>query len=183
MSFAQSVPMKKSKYLIAALVLVLGCTPSQSPQVNISQSKATAADTNTFQPLIKASKSKVNLKGWELTVTGVKYTEQQFQGEDNKYEAAGVWTVVSVTIKNTTGKRQRDDDAPFLLSFSTLVDSQGNKYDVKEIEYKYSADLLNKPFSPGEARSVDLLFDTPSRIKASQFLLDTDQLDDMLLNL
>lgn len=34
-------------------------------------------------------------------------------------------------------------------------------YDLKDREIKYDIDLLSKPFSPGEDRSVDFLFDTP----------------------
>ncbi|BAZ50789.1 hypothetical protein NIES4103_34060 [Nostoc sp. NIES-4103] len=105
------------------------------------------------------------------------------QGAYTTYEAAEVWTVLSVTVKNTTGKRQREDDTPFYLLSSQLVDSQKNRYDVKEAEFKYDLDLFDKPFSPGESRSVDLLFDTPQGINAYQFLLNTDELDSIPLNL
>ncbi|MEH2324795.1 MAG: hypothetical protein V7K32_14740 [Nostoc sp.] len=79
--------------------------------------------------------------------------------------------MVSVTVKNTSGKRQREDDAWFLIGLSKLVDSKGNKYDIKEMELKYDTNLLSKPFSQGEARSVDFLFDTPKGIKADKFLI------------
>ncbi|MEH2129051.1 DUF4352 domain-containing protein [Nostoc sp.] len=177
--------MNKLKYLsIAALLLInSACTPSQQTKLEPSSSQANAADTTNIELVSKALSSKVNRNGWEVSATGVKYAGQKIQGKYSTYEAAEVWTVVSVTVKNTSGKRQREDDAWFLITFSKLVDSKGNKYDVKEREYKYDINLLSKPFSQGESRSVDFLFDTPKGIKADKFIIDDKNLKSIPLKL
>ncbi|PHM11178.1 DUF4352 domain-containing protein [Nostoc sp. 'Peltigera malacea cyanobiont' DB3992] len=171
--------MKKFKYLsIAALLLIISaCTPSQEAKLEPSSSQANAADTTNIKLVSKAVNGKVNRKGWEISATGVKYAGQKIQGKYSTYEAAEVWTVVSVTVKNTSDKRQREDDTWFHVFSSKLVDSKGNKYDFKEREIKYNIDLLNKPFSPGEARSVDFLFDTPKGIKADKFLIPDENFE------
>ncbi|MBD2206726.1 hypothetical protein H6G33_22110 [Calothrix sp. FACHB-1219] len=69
------------------------------------------------------------------------------------------------------------------LFISTLADSQNNKYDVKETEFKFDTNLLSKPFAPGEARSVDLLFDTPKGIKADKFLTKNEKFEYIALKL
>ncbi|MEH2318706.1 DUF4352 domain-containing protein [Nostoc sp.] len=165
--------MNKFKYLsIATLLLIISaCTPSQQVKLELSSSQANTVDTTNVEPVSKAVNGKVNRNGWEVSVTGVKYAGQKIQGKYSTYEAAEVWTVVSVTVKNTSGKRQREDDAWFILLLSKLVDSKGNKYDSKDREIKYNTDLLSKPFSPSEARSADFLFDTPKGIKADKFLI------------
>ena len=177
--------MKNLKHLsIAALLLIISaCTPSEQAKVEPTSSQAIAANTPKVEEASKAVKGKVNLKGWEIRVTGVKYAGQTIKGQYRTHEAAEVWTVVSVTVKNTSGKRQRQDDAGFYLVFSKLVDSKGNKYDIKEREYKYDVNLAGKPFSPGESRSTDLLFDTPKGIKADKFLIKTKNLEDITLKL
>ncbi len=165
--------MNKFKYLsiTALLLMISACTPSQQAKLEPSSSQANAADTTNIEPVSKAVNGKVNRKGWEVSATGVKYAGQKIQGKYKTYEAAEVWTVISVTVKNTSDKRQREDDTWFILLLSELVDSKGNKYDFKDREIKYDTDLLSKPFSPGEARSVDLLFDTPKGIKADKFII------------
>ncbi|MEH1827865.1 MAG: DUF4352 domain-containing protein [Nostoc sp.] len=177
--------MNKFKYLsIAALLLIISaCTPSQQAKLEPSSSQANAADTTNIEPVSKAVSGKVNRKGWEVSATGVKYAGQKIQGKYKTYEAAEVWTVVSVTVKNTSAKRQREDDAWFHTAFSKLVDSKGNKYDSKETEIKYDIDLLSKPFSSGEARSVDFLFDTPKGINADKFIIEDENFKSFALKL
>lgn len=177
--------MNKFKYLpIAALLLIMSaCTPLQQAKLEPSSSQANAADTTKTEPASKAINGKVNLKGWEIKVTGVKNAGQKIQGKYRTYEAAEVWTVVSVNVKNTSGKRQREDDGWLHIIVSKLVDSKGNKYDVKDMERKYNIDLLNKPFSPGESRSIDLLFDTPKGIKADKFLITDEKFESIPLKL
>ncbi|MBD2164719.1 DUF4352 domain-containing protein [Calothrix membranacea FACHB-236] len=177
--------MKKFKHLpIAALLITISaCTPSPQAKLEVSSSQANAADTTKIETASKAVKGKVNLKGWELRITGVKNAGQTIKGQYMTYEAAEVWTVVSVSIKNISGKRQRQDDASYYLAFPKLVDSKGNQYDIKDKEYKYDINLLSKPFSPGEARSVDLLFDTPKGINADKFLIQTENLEYITLKL
>lgn len=177
--------MNKFKYLsIAALLLIISaCTPSQPAKLEPSSSQQNTADTTNIEPVSKVVNGKVNRKGWEVSATGVKYAGQKIQGKYSTYEAAEVWTMVSVTVKNTSGKRQREDDAWFSLAFSKLVDSKGNKYDVKEKEYKYDTNLLSKPFSQDEARSVDFLFDTPKGIKADKFIIEDENFKSLSLKL
>ncbi|MEH1908534.1 MAG: DUF4352 domain-containing protein [Nostoc sp.] len=177
--------MNKFEYLsIAALLLIISaCTPSQQAKLEPSSSQPNAADTTNIEPVSKAVNGKVNRKDWGVSATGIKYAGQKIQGKYRTYEAAEVWTVVSVNVKNTSGKRQREDDAWFILPLSKLVDSKGNKYDVKETEFKYDVHLLSKPFSPGEARSIDLLFDTPKGIKADKFIIPNKNLEFIPLKL
>ncbi len=89
----------------------------------------------------------------------------------------------AVNGKNTSSKRQREDDAWFHLFSSKLVDSKGNKYDFKDREIKYDIDLLSKPFSPGEYRSVDFLFDTSKGIKADKFIIEDENFKSLAFKL
>jgi|GEM_PF-6354519 len=163
----------KSLWTTAAILFLVGCTsPTESQSQDSSPKETATSPTASVQPTVKATKSKVNSKGWEVTVTGIRSEGQTFKGEYSTYEAVEAWTVVSVTLKNTSGKRQREEDAPFFCTFSNLIDSKGNEYQGKETETKYSSDLLNKPFSPGESRSEDCFFDTPKGIKVKELVLD-----------
>jgi len=58
-----------------------------------------------------------------------------------------------------------------------LSDSQGNKYENPQLKFNFSSELLSKPFSAGETRSVDLLFDAPKGIKPNHLLIKTWVLD------
>ncbi|WP_341532359.1 DUF4352 domain-containing protein (plasmid) [Nostoc sp. UHCC 0302] len=177
--------MNKFKYLsIAAFLLIISaCTPSEKAKLEPSSSQANTADTTKIELVSKAVNGKVNRKGWEVSVTGVKYAGQKIQGKYTTHEAAEVWTVVSVTVKNTSAKRQRNDDALLLLAFPKLVDSKGNEYDSKDKEIKYDTDLLSKPFSPGEARSEDFLFDTPKGIKVDKLIIQDENFKSISLKL
>ncbi|MEH2324796.1 MAG: hypothetical protein V7K32_14745 [Nostoc sp.] len=67
--------MNKFKYLsIAALLLTISaCTPSPEAKLEPSSSQANAADTTNIEAVSKAVNGKLNRKGWEFSVTGVKY--------------------------------------------------------------------------------------------------------------
>jgi hypothetical protein len=174
----------KSLWTAAAILFLVGCTPVTESQSQDSSPQKTATEPAApVQPTVKATKSKVNTKGWEVTVTGVRSEGQTFKGEYSTYEAVEAWTVVSVTIKNTSGKRQKDVDAPFSCTFSKLIDSKGNEHDGEETEFKYSSELVGKPLSPGESRSEDCLFDTPKGIKATELVLDAIEDDSIRIKL
>ena len=166
--------MNKSKFFSIAMTtfLVVGCTSLNELTQNL-QVEPSKADTSTAQANKKATKSKANIKGWEFKVTKVKSEGQLIDGGYIKYEAAEAWTVVSVSLKNTSGKRQNDSEPSIGLRSSELFDSQGNKYELPKLKYNFSTDLLSKPFSAGETRSFDLLFDAPKGIKVNHLLIST----------
>lgn len=179
----QNVPMNKSKVLWIAIAthLVVGCTTLNEPKSQALQPGMRASDTTTAQANEKTTKSKGILENWEFGVTRVKSEGQVIKGEYITYEAAEAWTVVSVTVKNISGKRQRVDDAFGNLLFSNLVDSKGNKYTAKELKFNYNTDLNSKPFSVGETRSFDLLFDAPRGVKANHLLIGLLESDSIRL--
>lgn len=151
------------------LLVILSC---QNPKENFPPESSSVKSPQS-ETITRELNRKINLKNWEVTIKSIKYAGQKFQGDYETYEAADVWTIVSIDIKNVSEKRQREDDTPFSFLFSNLVDANGKKYNLKETEYKYSSDLFKKPFSTGESRTVELLFDTPKGIKAEKFLLHT----------
>jgi hypothetical protein len=166
--------MNKSKFLSIAMTafLVVGCTSLNELTQNL-QVEPSKADTSTAQANKKATKSKANIKGWEFKVTKVKSEGQLVDGGYIKYEAVEAWTVVSINVRNTSGKRQNDSEPFTGLMVSELFDSQGNKYKLSELKYNFDTGLLSKPFSAGETRSFDLLFDAPKGIKVNHLLIDT----------
>ncbi|BAZ15075.1 hypothetical protein NIES4071_69450 [Calothrix sp. NIES-4071] len=185
--------MKKHKLfsVTALLIMLFGCTNFIQSESNSSLAEATTTNkaseletnnTNTTKSAFQVKQNKVERDGWELTVTNVRYAGQKYETEYSSYEAVDTWTIVSINIKNTSGKRQRDDDAWFSFLFTELVDSKGKKHDSKERNYKFNGDL-SKPFTPGEVRSVDLLFDTPKNTVAKQILIGTDGFDQITLKL
>lgn len=170
--------MNKSKFLSIAMTafLVVGCTSLNELTQNL-QVEPNTADTATAQANKKATKSKANIKGWEFKVTKVKSEGQLIDEGYEKYEAVEAWTVVSVNLKNTSGKRQSDTKAGTGFMFAELFDSQGNKYESPKLKYNFDTSLLSKPFSAGETRSFDLLFDAPKGVKANYLLVDTFVID------
>jgi hypothetical protein len=121
----------------------------------------------------KASQTKAYVKGWDVTVTTVRYLGRQVQGKYELYEAADSWIAVTVTCTNTTGKRQRSDESPMSSISAELIDTYGRKHNVKERELKYDTDLLSKPYELNESRTEVWLFDVNSGTQASQLILDS----------
>lgn len=171
--------MNKSKFISITTIafLVAGCTTDLDELSQDLKFEPSAAETTTAQANNKATKSKGNIKGWEFKVTSVKSEGQLIDGGYIKYEAAEAWTVVSVALKNTSEKRQDDTKASTGLTLAELFDSQGNKYENPQLKFNFSSDLLSKPFSAGETRSFDLLFDAPKGIKANHLIINTWVLD------
>lgn len=170
--------MNKSKFISIATIsfLVVGCTSLKEPTQDL-QVETSAADSTTAQASNKVTKSKGSIKGWEFKVTDVKSEGQLIDGGYTKYEAAEAWTVVSVTLRNTSGKRQDDTKASTGLVLAELFDSQGNKYESPKLKFNFGTELLSKPFSAGEIRSFDLLFDAPQGIKVEHLLINTWVID------
>lgn len=166
--------MTKSKFLSIATItfLVVGCASLNELTQNL-QVEPSTANISTAQANNKATKSQGSIKGWEFKVNKVKSEGQLIDVGYKKYEAAEAWTVISVDVKNISGKRQQDTEANTGLMFAELFDSQGNKYNLPELKFNFSSDLLSKPFSAGETRSFDLLFDAPKGIKVNHLLIET----------
>ena len=133
--------------------------------------KAASVPTSTT-PIVKTLQTKTNVKGWDVTAYNVRYLGPQVQGKYELYEAAGTWIAVTVTCKNTTGQRQRPEDAPLSTLFAEIIDTTGNTHNVDETELKYGVDLLSKPYAPNEARTEVWLFDVPEGTRASQLVVD-----------
>ena len=121
-------------------------------------------------PLV-AIQTKANVKGWDVNVSNVRYLGPVVQGKYELYEAAGTWIAVTVTFRNTAGKKQRADEEPNAFA-AELIDTFGKKHDVKEIELKYDLELMDKPYAPNEARTEVWLFDVPQGTRASQLVLE-----------
>lgn len=126
----------------------------------------------TFKPSPLATiQTKANVKEWDVNVTNVRYLGPVVQGKYELYEAAGTWIAVTVTFRNTAGKKQRADEEPNAFA-AELIDTFGKKHDVKEIELKYDLELMDKPYAPNEARTEVWLFDVPQGTRASQLVIE-----------
>lgn len=98
--------MKIQKIAIAAL-LTIGCfAPGVEAQTTRTRINVVPAPATIGHRSIRAP-------GWEFRVTDVRTVGQTFNGQYTTYEAADTWIAVSVTIRNTSGKRQSPDDVPF----------------------------------------------------------------------
>lgn len=166
--------MNKLKFVLVGVLPILftSCTNLNQSGNNILQPELGSNNIPIAQASNKVANGKGTLKGWEYAVTKVKSEGRIIKENYTTYEAADAWTVVSVSIKNTSGKRQKREDALANVVFSKLIDSRGNEYQTPQIKFNYNnSDLNSKPFSVGETRSFDLLFDTPQGIKAKQLYL------------
>jgi hypothetical protein len=125
-------------------------------------------------PIVKTAHTKANVRGWDIQVTNVRYLGPVVQGKYELYEAAGTWIAVTVTFRNTAGKKQRADEEPNAFA-AELIDTFGKKHDVKEIELKYDLELMDKPYAPNETRTEVWLFDVPNGTQGSQLALVHNQ--------
>lgn len=170
--------MNKSKFLSIAITtfLVVGCTSLNELNQNL-QVEPSTANTSTIQANNKATKSKGSIKGWEFKVKKVKSEGQLIDEGYIKYEAAEAWILVSINVRNTSNKRQNGEKAIASIAFAELFDSQGNKYENPKFKFNSSNNSLSKPFSSGETRSFDLLFDAPKGIETNHLLINTSIID------
>jgi Domain of unknown function (DUF4352) len=110
---------------------------------------------------------------WALTIgaqrdAGAEIQSDGFGGETETLEAAGRWLVVMLNVENASKQRQSAKDV-FSLSSAKLVDGAGKTYDVDTDAVSILDDTLDKkPFEPGEARTIKLVFDVPKDAKPKQ---------------
>ncbi len=103
---------------------------------------------------------------WKLTIgaqrdAGTKIQSVGFGGDTETLEAAGRWLVVMLNVENASQQRQSAKDV-FALGSAKLVDGTGKTYDVDADAVSILDDTLDKkPFEPGEARTIKLVFDVP----------------------
>lgn len=155
-----------NKFCTIVPLLFLISSPTLSP-------KAFSTPLIAKAQTVKTSQTKTYVKGWDVTVTAVRYLGRRAQGKYELYEAADSWIAVTVTSTNMTGKRQRSDESPISGGSAELIDTYGKRHDVKERELKYDGDLLSKPYELNESRTEVWLFDVPSGTQASQLVLDS----------
>ncbi len=108
-----------------------------------------------------------SLNNWGFSISRVGYPGRTAKTEYGDYEAAGTWIAVEVVVQNRTNERLKAVDGLGYAYSADVVDTNGHKYDSDHIIDKSD----DKPFRPGETRSVVLLFDVPSGTKASQLVL------------
>jgi hypothetical protein len=110
---------------------------------------------------------------WALTIdsqrdAGGKIQGAEAGGDSETLEAAGRWLVVMLNVENASKQRQSAKDV-FSLSSAKLVDGAGKTYDVDTDAVSILDDTLDKkPFEPGEARTIKLVFDVPKDAKPKQ---------------
>jgi hypothetical protein len=82
--------------------------------------------------------------------------------EDKTLEATGQWVTAHVQVKNTSQSRQSLKDL-FMWTGATIVDDKGSKKDVDMdvTDLAKVNDFDDKPFKPGEVRTIKLSFDIP----------------------
>lgn len=99
-----------------------------------------------------------------------------FEGKTETLEAAGKWLVVMMSLENASTTRQSAKDI-FVLSTAQINDSEGKVHDVDMDASELDSDKLEeKPFKPGESRSVKLAFDIPQAAKPKTItILGTDE--------
>lgn len=166
--------MNNSKlWLTAALLLLVGCSaPGASSQSKTSGTAVTSPRPETVLaestevepsiPVVQIDGNTATDRGWEISAKIIPAGQQTFEGEYQTYEAAKVWTVVEVTLKNVSDERKQEGESPFFFFKSSLVDSNGTEYSIEQEEYQSDIERIRKPFTPGEARVTYFLFDTPN---------------------
>jgi Domain of unknown function (DUF4352) len=132
-----------------------------------TESEATAAAVETPEKIDTP---------WNVTIdsqrdAGAKIQSAGFGGDTETLEAAGRWLVVMLNVENASKQRQSAKDV-FLLSSAKLVDGAGKTYDVDTDAVSILDETLDKkPFEPGEARTVKLVFDVPKGAKPKHITL------------
>lgn len=111
---------------------------------------------------------------WKLAIESQRNAGSKIQsddpfgsGETKTLEAAGNWMVVMLSVENSTAQKQSAKDV-FALGTARLVDASGKEYDSDSdasASFDQAEILDKKPFAPGEARSVKLVFDVPKGAK------------------
>jgi hypothetical protein len=116
---------------------------------------------------------------WALTIgaqrdAGAKIQGAESGGDSETLEAAGRWLVVMLNVENASKQRQSAKDV-FLLTSAKLIDGGGKSYDVDTDAVSILDDTLDKkPFEPGEARTIKLVFDVPKDAKPKQVTIMGD---------
>ena len=146
------------KYWAVAIIFA-GCT---LPSISVTA-------TQPHQPIMVANGPTVSRTtrtgDWEVTLTQVHTLGNKVNYHGVPYEAVGIWTTATVTVRNTTSQRQEGINARSILSGARLVDTQEKSYAAKHIV----ADprLSGKPLSSGESRTYTIMFDTPTPVQMS----------------
>jgi Domain of unknown function (DUF4352) len=105
---------------------------------------------------------------WQFSVhslASMGRTMKQPGGDGKVVEASGEWVVAQVRIKNATNSRQSIKNA-VLLNGALLIGANGKKYEF-DLDASgfwttpFNDHLEDRPFNPGEARTINLVFDAP----------------------
>ncbi len=150
-----AVPVVGLVGLVGAIALL---PSSETP----STAKA-VAQTKPVQ-LTKSEQSKP-FGPWLTTLQKVTSHGQKMKDpsdEDKTIEAAGQWVTAHVQIQNTSKSRQSMKDL-FLWTTATIIDGKGTKKDADSniADTMKIIELEEKPFKPGEVRTVAIRFDIP----------------------
>jgi hypothetical protein len=150
-----AVPVVGAVGLIGAIAM-LPSSEAPSAAKEIAQTKPV--------PLTKSEQSKP-FGPWlttlqQVTSHGSKLRDTIY--EDKTLEATGQWVTAHVQVKNTSQSRQSLKDL-FIWTGATIVDDKGSKKDVDMdvTDLAKVNDFDDKPFKPGEVRTIKLSFDIP----------------------
>lgn len=152
------------RLLLASLSLILLASCGSQTQVGtVDTSNAVAVESSSPEPL----------DGWSVSVGKPENKGRTFAvSEYSKQEAVDTWTVVPVTIKNTSGKRQAGTDVMGALYSFGLVDSKGKVYEPGSGSLVFGDDITT-PFNANESRKTFFMFDTPQNIKPSHLITNS----------
>ncbi|HBE18839.1 MAG TPA: hypothetical protein DEG17_03400 [Cyanobacteria bacterium UBA11149] len=102
---------------------------------------------------------------WQITLTNAKSLGRKVNYGGISYEAVGIWTTTTVTVRNTTSQRQSEESGRAFLYGAQFVDTQGNSHGVEHVVG--DSRVSGKPYSSGESRTYTIMFDTPNRVQMS----------------
>lgn len=126
----------------------------------------TSSDEESSEPETKVYKKgqKVKVGDWTMKVKGVKEVSSVSAPYLGSLKADGKFVLVTVNVKNQDKKAATISDSSF-----TLVDKEGNEYDVTEENYYCSLYvdhyLYYEKINPGSTKKCVVVFDVPKKLK------------------
>lgn len=161
--------------LLSPVVLLVGAIALlPSPE---STSAAKSVSPEKIVKLAKSEKQKP-VGPWLITLNKVASHGQKTKDwfDDKTLEATGQWVTAHIQVKNTSESRQSLKDI-FHWSSATIVDEKGGQ---KEVDRDVTdpmkiTELGEKPFAPGEVRTIQISFDIPEDVAVQRVELGSNK--------
>ena len=151
--------------LLSPVVLLVGAIALLPSPESTSTAKSAAPEKTVN--LLKSAKPETQkpVGPWLLTLNKVTTQGPKMQDwiDDSKtHEATGQWATAHIQVRNTSKARQSLKEI-FNWTGATILDEKGNKKepDSDVTDITKLREFEEKPFTPGEVRTIKLSFDIP----------------------